>query len=86
MKASVSTVGICIFSIFVSPSFQSTIENGTFCYGNDLDCGFKSEEWPGVCQTGERQSPIDLPHTEVTIKAAASNGRRFDFKVCFFAN
>ncbi|CAG7683100.1 unnamed protein product [Allacma fusca] len=39
-------------------------EEEEFCY-HRKECGPTSDEWPGVCQTGMRQSPIDINFKQV---------------------
>ncbi|XP_037043405.1 putative carbonic anhydrase 3 [Bradysia coprophila] len=54
-----------IFLIWLaSPSLgldNGQITHEEFCY-EDYSCGPMSADWSGQCQSGERQSPIDLPY------------------------
>lgn len=47
-----------------------------FCYDNPA-CGPTSAAWPGVCQTGTQQSPINLDGKDTTIKILPPTYRHF---------
>lgn len=71
---------VTVLSQYPNFSLQSTAENATFCY-DDPSCGPKSAEfWPGICQTGTRQSPINLPHNINTIRESRSHPRALNFR------
>jgi carbonic anhydrase len=65
----------------IKESFESTIEiKGAppFCY-EEVDCGPGSVRWPGICKSGENQSPIDLLHNFETMRLAEENPRKLHF-------
>jgi carbonic anhydrase len=78
-----SVIFVLFCCLQIQPSFQSTSDNGTFCYDlNNSGCGPQSStEWPGICQTGRHQSPINLPHNFATMEAAALMGLPLNFQV-----
>lgn len=51
-----SIIQLCFLSAAISLAFGADSE---FCY-RDSTCGPESDKWPGVCQSGQRQSPINL--------------------------
>lgn len=76
---------LTILSAIISPTTQTTVTNGTFCY-EDPSCGPTSSEWPGICQTGKNQSPIDIKLQVVwksayeAMVAAANRPKIINFK------
>lgn len=66
------------------------ITHEDFCY-EDESCGPKSKDWPGQCQQGERQSPIDLPyvpqrhtrHVKLEFNDRYYSDGRFNFNIVF---
>lgn len=48
----------CLTSTLALDGGQVTHED--FCYEEEY-CGPQSDDWPGECKSGQRQSPIDFP-------------------------
>jgi len=53
---------VALFFLFIAATsvFEVSEVQAVFCYDEET-CNQESSEWPGVCKTGENQSPINLP-------------------------
>jgi carbonic anhydrase len=53
---------VALFFLFVAATsvFEVSEVQAVFCYDEE-SCNQESSQWPGVCQSGQNQSPINLP-------------------------
>jgi len=58
---------ICLVLVLFYATVSPTVAQ-VFCYSEDA-CGPTSSLWPGPCQSGTRQSPIDLPFFPLSVIA-----------------
>lgn len=60
---------VLLFLVLLPSSFEQDEEG--FCYDDSKNCG--PSHWPGICQTGNSQSPIDLTKLPESGKIQAIN-------------
>lgn len=73
---------LLLFFATPHPSTQRTLNvksgDSKFCY-TDPSCGPSSDKWPGICQTGKNQSPVNIKYTRDDLARARQNPRQLQF-------